>query len=243
MYTRLLALAVALCAGCLVAPASADAAKKEIEMFPGAFANSEPGAGYMGLVIGRIGTESRSDNLRSTGSRTSGWTYGLTMRGESLFFDTGYGGSVGAALDLDVFLVSPGAIEGPQEPSFSYLYMGISPALALGVFKTKSVDLTLELGAPLNTDFYGLSAGFYSHLGYVYLGYRMRTGTGWAGQEFLDERIRIGLSGRSFRTEMTTFLGLEVIDGYGEDVQGRANLASLMRGSYTMASLIVSMGK
>lgn len=243
MRTRLLAILAAAIAVATFLAAAGQAAERRLDMFPGALENKKRGSGYMGLVVGRIGTESRSDNIRSEGSRTGGWTYGLNMRGESLFFDTRYGGSVGASLDFDFFLVSPGAIEGPQEPNASYVYLGLTPALALGVFSTESLALTLELGAPINTDFYGLCAGFYTQLKWFYLGYRMRTGTGWAGQEFLDERIRLGLSGRSHRTDMTTFLGIEIIDGYGEDDQGRANLASLMRGSYTMASLIISMGK
>lgn len=243
MRTLLLSIALALL-GLMTAaaPAAAKSAGKSVDMMPGVTENKVPSGAYLSVVIGRLGSETRSDNIRSEGARNSGWTYGLNFRGEGVPLDTRYGGSFGGTFDLDVFVVTPGAISGPQEPNFSYLYMGFTPALALGVFRTKSTALTVELGAPLNTDFYGLSAGFYSQLSWFYLGYRMRTGMGWAGQEFLDERIRIGAAGIS-SSGLASFFGLEIIDGYGEDSQGRANLASLMRGSYTMVSLVMGAGR
>jgi hypothetical protein len=240
MRTRLATLAGILC---LLGAEIPHAAAEPTAMLPGVIETDRQSNVFLAVALSKIASDTLGDNHGSPPTKYDGWGYGMTVRGEAVSLATRYGGTFGATFDFDFFLVTPGAIAGPEEPAVSYVFLGFTPALALGVFKTESYSLALELGAPVNTDFYGLSAGGFGQIGWMYLGYRMRTGTGWRGQEVLDERLRFGIAG--FDTDYTdkTFFGLEIIDGYSEDDKGNANLGSLFRGSYTMISLVVSAGR
>jgi hypothetical protein len=107
--------------------------------------------------------------------------------------------------------------------------------------KTPTFSASAELGMPINTDFYGLSAGGVLQWKSFYLGYRVRSGRAWRDTQVLDERVRFGIGGGGTSTSKR-FFGIEVIDGYSEDEMGRADLGTLYRGSYTSVSLVISTG-
>jgi hypothetical protein len=199
--------------------------------------------GFMGVVIGHMNAETRGDNYDRTPTDYSGWAYGMTFRGELINLRSVYGGRYGMTMDFDALLFSSGAYTRDDEdeaiagPRLGFFYLGIAPALALGAIKTASTDISMELGMPINTDFYGLSAGIIFRIKSFYLSYKIRSGIGWHGQQVLDERIRIGGGGR------LSFVGLDITHGYSEDEMSRANLGSILKGGYTMISLIVSAGK
>lgn len=228
---------------CLLGAQIPHAAAEPVSMLPGVIETDRPSNVFLAVALSKIASDTLGDNHGSAPRKYAGWGYGMTVRGEAVSLATRYGGTFGGAFDFDFFLVTPGAIGGPEEPAASYVFLGFTPALALGVFKTKSYALSLELGTPINTDFYGVSAGGFGQIGWMYLGYRMRTGTGWRGQEVLDERVRFGVAGFGGDYAAKMFFGFEVIDGYSEDDKGNANLGSLFRGSYTMISLVVSGGR
>jgi hypothetical protein len=225
--------------GAVATPAAADDLS---DMMPGVRTTDDKPSVYMGVVIGHLSSELYNDNHNRGPTENSGWLYGMNFRGEVLNLLTGYGGRFGGTFDFDMFLISGGAISGPQEPRASWVYFGFTPALLLGLVNTRSFSLSAELGLPINTDFYGLSAGGVLQYKSFYLGYRVRSGRAWRDTEVLDERVRIGFGGGG--TALTkSFFGLEIIDGYSEDEMGRADLGTLYRGSYTSVSLVISTGK
>ena len=225
-----------------VAPATAD--KGPSEMMPGVRSDGSKPSAYMGVVIGNLSSNLRDDNLGRGTSENSGWLYGLNMHAEALSLITGYGGRFGAYFDLDAFLTTPGTVDAPQQPKGGIFFIGITPALALGLLNSKSWLVTAEVGAPVNTDFVGLSIGGAITFKYLYLGYRIRSGQTWHYDEVLDERVRIGITGRERGGVVSkAFIGLEIIDGYAEDDRGRGDLRTMFRGSYTMVAFVVGAGK
>lgn len=207
--------------------------------------------GYMAVVLGHLSIDSRGDNLGRMQQDYSSWMVGVSARAEYLGLRTVYGGRIGATFDLDAWLFTGGSIESKgfvpatpdienekQSPNLAWFYFGIAPAIGLGLVKTSHLDIALELGGTLNTDFYGLTAGVMIKLGKFSIGYKLRSGDGYYGTHVLDERIRIG-----YAPEELAFVGLDITHGYNEDEMSRSNLGALMKGGYTLISLVLSGGK
>ncbi len=203
----------------------------------------DPGRIFMAIVLGKLDCETRGDDQGRSPTRYDGWSYGLSVRGEYIGLRSSYGGRFGGTVDADLWAFTPGTLRRGDEstplvePPVSWVFAGFTPALALGVVGTKSLDLAIELGVPVNTDFYGLSAGGILRVKSFYLSYKVRSGAGWQGTQVLDERIRIGYA------TSKRFIGLDITHGYSEDEMSRASLKSIFKGSYTFVSLVVSAGR
>jgi hypothetical protein len=229
-----------LAAVCMFAMATTARADELSTAMPTVRSDGTKAVGYISLVLGQISSDLDDDNHGRGQSENSGGAIGVNIRGEGTSLVTGYGGRFGGALELDALVVGGGVISGPQQPRASRVFLGVTPALLLGLVKTRSFSLAAELGTPINTDFYGLSAGIVLDWKFFYLGYRFRSGKAWRDTEVLDERVRVGIR-RTKNDGITArgFFGIEVIDGYSEDDMGRADLGTMFRGSYTMISLVV----
>lgn len=225
-----------------VAPATADGSLSK--MMPGVRSDGSKPSGYMSVIIGHLSSDLNDDNLGRGASENSGWLYGLQARAEALSLITGYGGRFGAYFDLEAFLTTPGTVDAPLQPKGGIFFFGITPALALGLLNSKSWLVTADVGAPINTDFVGLSLGAAITFKYFHLSYRFRSGQTWHFDEVLDERVRIGIAGRETGgVTSKAFIGLEIIDGYAEDDRGRGDLRTMFRGSYTMVAFVIGAGK
>ncbi len=225
-------------------PVSAHADEYDVEK-PNLPSDGHKTNGYIAVLLGGVGMDTYGDSAGREPAEYGGSVWGMTMRVEQVDLLTRLGSAFGATLELDARVFSSATIsldgesfaEAPDVPPLWRFYFGITPAIAVALFQRERVTVAAELGFPLNTDFHGYSAGLYSRLRWFSFGWRVRAGHGWGRQEVLDEQVRIGVYTGSW------YVGLEIVDGYSEDKMGNANLRSILKGSYTMGSLVLGWGE
>ena len=206
-----------------------------------------------GGMIGHFTAKTGNDKFGQGPGEYGAWVGGLTGHISYVGLPSPYSAGLGVFGDFTMLAMTPGgatrdgqsADEAPATPFGLLYYLNFAAAggVAMDVVRTHRVTAELDLGAVLDSDFYGLTAEAEVRVkvgtdAALVAAYRLRDGRGWSPSAMRDERTRFGLALPGY-----AYVGFEYLHGYNEDAMGLADLKSLLKGGYSMFAVVISVGK
>lgn len=157
--------------------------------------------------------------------------------------NTRFGTAYGPHLVVETDFYSPGVwtrddgSSGDEAPALLFMDVELELGVGLVPLARDRADLVLRFDGVLGVTRKGVAAGaeVTVRVGRVRLELlpALRAGTSWRGTAWLEQRTRAGVRFGQ------THVWLDVVHGYNEDADGRADLGAFLKGGYTQVGLLL----